>query len=98
MEIAGQTYRPRRIRKNLSGKTFGKLYVVGPSEFIPKTYNSNTLYDCICGCGNTHMVYGDQLTRGKTKSCGCTPKPTLWTSETAPNRWANRKEENYAQI
>lgn len=28
-------------------------------------------WECICDCGNTHIVEGGLLISGKTKSCGC---------------------------
>ena len=34
--------------------------------------NTQGIYwECVCECGNSHVVAGDRLTTGKTQSCGC---------------------------
>ena len=53
---------------DLTGKTFGKLYV------IERVENSNTglvRYLCQCECGNKTTVIGGHLSGGKIQSCGC---------------------------
>ena len=54
--------------KDLSGQTFGKLTVV---SFDGRNKNRNAKWLCKCECGNEKTVTGNQLTSGKTKSCGC---------------------------
>lgn len=57
---------------NLIGKKFGKLEVVGLSE---KRGNRKQIkWNCICDCGNAHIVTGESLREGKSKSCGCLQK------------------------
>ena len=57
---------------DLIGKKFGKLEVVGMSE---KRGNRKQIkWNCICDCGNTHIVTGESLREGKSKSCGCLRK------------------------
>lgn len=55
-------------RKNLVGKKFGKLSVIRLKEVRDK---KNTIWECLCDCGNTTYVFGGALTYGHTKSCGC---------------------------
>lgn len=55
--------------KDLIGKKFKKLKVL--EQLKEKTKSNKILYRCICDCGNEHIVSGDLLRSGKTKSCGC---------------------------
>ena len=55
--------------KDLTGQQFGYLTVLKQSEKQHKY--GNILWDCECICGNIVSVQGNQLTGGKTKSCGC---------------------------
>jgi len=61
--------------KDLTGKKFSRLRVIELWKRIPKKCKSGSYYanywDCICDCGNRHIVNGDSLRGGKTKSCGC---------------------------
>ena len=55
--------------KDLTGKRFGRLYVL---SIKGKTKdNKRYIYHCICDCGNECDVLGELLSNGKTKSCGC---------------------------
>lgn len=55
--------------KDLTGKRFELLTVVRVGE---KTVKCRKLkWICICDCGNTTIVFGNNLTKGHTKSCGC---------------------------
>lgn len=61
--------------KDLTGQRFGRLTVV---EKTDNTYQNNTIWHCVCDCGNEIDVIGRSLTSGNTKSCGCLnhdPKP-----------------------
>jgi len=57
--------------KDLTGKRFGKLVVVGATE---KRKQSCIVWECQCDCGNTAFVPSSQLTNGNTASCGCLRK------------------------
>ena len=54
--------------KDISGQRFGKLIAIKISE----TRNRGILsWDCICDCGTSKVVTGQELRRGSTSSCGC---------------------------
>jgi hypothetical protein len=48
---------------DLTGKRFGRLTVTG--------YAGRGKWNCLCDCGNTSTVFGTNLRRGLTRSCGC---------------------------
>ena len=56
------------VRKDLSGKRFGKLLVIG---FYGFDKNHNSLWKCICDCGNGKITHGNSLVSGLATSCGC---------------------------
>lgn len=51
-------------KRDLAGQMFGKWTVIGPSA-KPRHW------DCHCACGTDRAVYGPNLTRGLSPSCGC---------------------------
>ena len=61
----------KRIDK--MGKVFGKLTVTGPYERTGRV----GYWWCKCECGNTQRVSSDNLSHGRSRSCGCSlPKIT----------------------
>lgn len=56
-------------RMNLEGAIFGKLTVLYRLE-LP--FNGHTVWHCKCECGNECDIFGTNLVRGLTRSCGCT--------------------------
>jgi len=52
---------------DITGLKFGKLTVQGRAENI----GNCVAWHCICDCGITKIVRGNQLGRGSTRSCGC---------------------------
>ena len=51
------------------GNVYGLLTVV---EFAGQDSNGHALWKCKCSCGNkTPPIYGNNLRRGTTQSCGC---------------------------
>lgn len=55
--------------KDLTGQKFWKLTVIKMSE---ERGNRNQIkWICKCECGNIHIVTGESLRAGKSKSCGC---------------------------
>lgn len=61
----GQTHN----RKDITGKKFGRLTALYRTEKSDNYYTSYWM--CQCECGNTVEVRLNQLTTGKTQSCGC---------------------------
>ncbi len=55
--------------KDITGRRFGRLTVVGRSGYVHNGKHIN--WRCICDCGNEHYTVAQQLTEAKTKSCGC---------------------------
>ena len=53
---------------NLVGQKINRLTVVRRIE-NPK--DKQTMFECLCDCGNTVAVRGNALATGHTKSCGC---------------------------
>lgn len=56
------------MKKDLTGRRFGRLTVVGEAE---KTKNGKRYWLCRCDCGRECWVEGYHLKSGHTKSCGC---------------------------
>lgn len=63
----------KNILNDLTNKQFGYLHVIGrDNDYItPKTGKKYVRWKCICRCGNTTVVDGTQLKKGKIYSCGC---------------------------
>ena len=59
------------LSQNLSGKIFGRLIV---KKRVANSLNGHTRWLCQCECGNTTIVFGSNLRRGQTQSCGCIQK------------------------
>ena len=53
---------------DLKGKRFDRWLV---KERRGSASNGAPLWFCICECGNEGLVRSSQLTRGRSKSCGC---------------------------
>ena len=58
---------------DLTGKTFGKLTVIGRGE---NDKQCKPRWLCMCNCGNPNilLINGQSLRVGKTISCGCSKK------------------------
>ena len=54
---------------DLTGKKFNRLYVIEKTNM--RYANGNTIWKCLCNCGNIKNVSGNHLKSGHTKSCGC---------------------------
>lgn len=59
-----------KLRLDITGMTFGKLYVIEP---IGVKKNQGVIWRCICSCSNQNEVFAGtgSLTSGHTNSCGC---------------------------
>lgn len=75
---------------NLIGQKFGRLTVISKSS--EKTSNK-IKWCCLCDCGNTVVVTGQDLKSGNTKSCGCLRKEV--TSKRAKKHGMKRTKLYY---
>lgn len=75
--------------KDLSGKRFGKLLVLQPTDQRGKA--RQIVWLCKCDCGNTTCVVGQSLRNNLTSSCGCKPRGvapgTLRAQGAANSKW-----------
>lgn len=81
--------------KDLTGKKFGKLSVV---EMCGKSKAGQSLWLCVCDCGNKTTVQYGNLTSGYTKSCGCLrgrPKQTGMSHTRIYHIWYGMKQRCY---
>ena len=53
---------------DLTGRRFGRLVVVGEAG---RTKRGKITWECLCDCGKTTVIIGDNLRSGNTLSCGC---------------------------
>lgn len=81
-------------KKDIVGKTFGKLTVLDEYEKIP----SGTKWKCQCECGKELFVYRGKLTTGHTKSCGCLNETLKGLSgHRLYKTWWSMKERCYSE-
>lgn len=59
----------KNLTKDLTGKVFGRLLVVGLAGRSEKS--KKLLWKVKCSCGTEKVVMGCALLSGKTRSCGC---------------------------
>lgn len=63
-----------RIKNDLTGRRFFKLYVESVADYyIDTSNNRHPIYQCKCDCGSIIYVKRQNLVNGHVKSCGCTP-------------------------
>lgn len=75
----------RSYENDFIGNKFGRLLVL---EKAPSRHG-RTHWLCQCDCGKTKSVLGENLRKGRTKSCGCIRK------ELALNSVAYAREHHY---
>lgn len=64
--------------KDRSGVRYGRLLALRPAGRA----GTNLAWLCLCDCGKESVVSGGNLTRGKTKSCGCLNKERVRAANT----------------
>lgn len=74
--------------KDLTGRKFGRLTVVG----LQDTGTRKTYWICQCDCGNLKLVRSDSLQCGAIKSCGCMKK-----EQDSKNLMASEAKKKYMQ-
>ena len=61
-----------RVKHDLTGQKFGRLYVVKQAEdYIQPNGTKRAMWECLCDCGTMKDIRGDGLTSGAVVSCGC---------------------------
>lgn len=60
------------IIKNLTGKRYGRLVALRPTE--ERSTRGEVIWEFICDCGNIVKTRGTKATSGTTQSCGCLAK------------------------
>lgn len=62
----------KRIRKDLTGKRFGRLLVIKFDKWVERRYTNVGMWLCLCDCGKECSVSTARLNHKRgTKSCGC---------------------------
>lgn len=57
---------------DLTGQRFGRLLVVSRApNYVSPNGDTNTMWNCICDCGNDVVISQSSLRSQGTKSCGC---------------------------
>lgn len=62
-------------QKDLTGRRFGKLVCLEPTE--ERGPSGGVVWRCRCDCGNECLAVSTQLLQGYKKSCGCLSHPPL---------------------
>ena len=68
---------------------YGRLLVI---EYKGKDDRGKHMWLCKCDCGNFKVVVGDNLSSGKSKSCGCLKKEFLSKSGNQFGLYEDREE------
>lgn len=63
---------------DLTGNRYGNLVV---SKLHPTT-RGDAYFECICDCGNTKVIRGQELKSGKATNCGCLRKKVVPKNKT----------------
>lgn len=72
------------MARDVSGKRYGRLVVLGRAENIGR----NSAWQCRCDCGNFTIVLGANLGR-HTKSCGCLYRDTRPVTFKKKHKYSN---------
>ena len=59
---------PNSIKNDLTGKTFGRLTVIG---YVGRNQFDHFLWLCRCECGGEKVATTSSLNNGRTVACGC---------------------------
>ena len=68
--------RRQMATKNLTGHIFGDLTVIKLDGYKTKqtSRDKEVVWECVCDCGNSHLVTTTLLCNGHVTSCGCRKK------------------------
>lgn len=77
--------------KDLAGQVFGRLTVQAIDRHVKNNLGSRTFWRCLCSCGESTVVRGDNLTDGSSQSCGCLNVSKRWVDQPVPAEGKCRK-------
>lgn len=85
---------------DLIGKRYGNLVVI---EREKNAKGGIAVWKCLCDCGNTTIVRGNNLKSGGVKSCGCKRVESHTTTHGMSNTkiyriWASMKSRCYCKV
>lgn len=75
---------------DLVKRRFGKLVVI--KQLKERAGGGHIKWECICDCGKKHIVSGECLRSGKSKSCGCFKKEYIPKNKTKDRKIAIWKQ------
>ena len=75
--------------KDRTNDRYGRLTVI---EHAGKNNKNKHLWRCLCDCGNEKIVSSNNLSSGKSKSCGCLKKEFLARSGNQYGLYEDREE------
>lgn len=80
--------------KDLTGKTFGKLTVIGQTG---ETKYGNRVWKCVCECGNYTDAFTAELNSGHKQTCGNHSRSVGFVSKSTRlyRTWQNMKNRCY---
>ncbi len=80
---------PKPLRNDLTGRTFGYLTAIAPTEKRLRRY---VVWRCICKCGKEVELPSGMLLGGHTTSCGCLNTGKQYrTAAASPNFHRDRR-------
>lgn len=63
------------VLRDLTGQRFGRLTVLcRDDDHIQENGRHRIMWKCLCDCGNEVIVFGENLKKGASRSCGCLQK------------------------
>lgn len=78
----------QHVRKDLTGRQIGLWRVLGFSHTEKRRLRQFAMWLCRCACGTERPVLAMHLSRGRTKSCGCTAGTHRLTKSSEYRIWA----------
>lgn len=76
---------------DISGRTFGRLFVISRCNYKDKS--GNYMYLCRCDCGKEVIKSGRGLNSGQTQSCGC-----LWRERSKQKKYIDITNRKYYRL
>lgn len=81
-KVTGNDLRSGRISScghsnygDITGQRFSNLTALQPDNYTK--FNGQTIWECLCDCGNNYTTTASLLVTGNVKSCGCLVCPDL---------------------